>query len=157
MEIRPIVHADISPLLHMLEHSGEFDEDGLAYVNETLAAHLDEGSDAVWYYADSGGFAGVIYCAPEVMANGVWNALMIWIDAVHQRRGVGSALLHRLESDLAEKKARLLMVETSSLEAFIAPRPFYVRQGFTEAARINDYYDVNEDKLIFIKALSRQA
>lgn len=85
------------------------------------------------------------------MTNNVWNILMLWISPSHQRQGVGQLLIQEIEKVLATKKARLLLVETSSHVDFSAARAFYKKQGFINEAIIRNYYDVNEDKLIFTK------
>lgn len=155
MVIRPTELSDMTPLLAILRDSGQFDEDGLNHVRETLNACLAGESEDLWFSADRQGLAGAAYCAPEVMANGTWNLLMLWINPAYQRQGVGQALLSRVEKSLADKQARLLLVETSSLDDFTAARAFYQKQGFTEEARIRNYYGFGEDKLIYTKMLSR--
>lgn len=153
MVIRPTERADVDPLLDMLQASGQFDDGALAHVRDTLNAYFSAESEDLWYSAEQQGFAGVAYCAAEVMANGTWNLLMLWINSAHQRHGVGQALIEQVEKDLRKKQARLLLVETSSLIDFTAARAFYSKQGFVEEARIGDYYASGEDKLIYTKSL----
>lgn len=155
MLIRPTTSSDAEPLLAMLQASGQFDEDGVQYVNETLSAYFSGEADALWFSAEHEGLAGVAYCAPEVMANNVWNLLMLWVSPSHQRQGAGQALLNHIEKALHSKDARLLLVETSSLDDFSGARAFYQKQGFVNEATIRDYYDAGEAKLIFTKAINR--
>ena len=67
----------------------------------------------------------------------------------------GGALVDHIEEELSRGRARLLLVETSGLMDFEAARAFYSRHGFALEARISDYYASGEDKLIYVKKLSR--
>ena len=153
MLIRPVESSDLEPLLNMLQVSGQFDEEGLLHVRETLKNYLSGNSEELWFSAELEGLAGIAYCAPEVMTNNVWNLLMLWISPSHQRQGVGQALINKIEGELKHKHARLLLVETSGQIEFSAARAFYSKQGFINEARIGNYYAINEDKLIFTKNL----
>lgn len=155
MLIRPVESSDIVPLLDMLQKSGQFDDEGVLHVRDTLKNYFSGESDELWFSAEQEGFAGIAYCAPEVMTNDVWNLLMLWISPAHQRQGVGSALIKQIEKELRNKHARLLLVETSSLIDFSAARAFYSKQGFIREATIRNYYAINDDKVIFIKDMQK--
>lgn len=49
---------------------------------------------------------------------------------------------------------RILLVETSSLPMFERMRAFNRKCGYNEEARIRDFYQAGEDKLVFRKALA---
>ncbi|MCL9672451.1 GNAT family N-acetyltransferase [Citrobacter sp. MNAZ 1397] len=155
MLIRPVESSDIVPLLDMLQKSGQFDDEGVLHVRDTLKNYFSGESDELWFSAEQEGFAGIAYCAPEVMTNDVWNLLMLWISPAHQRQGVGNALIKQIEKGLRNKHARLLLVETSSLIDFSAARAFYSKQGFIREATIRNYYAINDDKVIFIKDMQK--
>jgi len=78
---------------------------------------------------------------------------LYWI-AVHpeqQGTGGGTALLARVEGELRERNARLVVVETSSRPAYEPTRRFYERRGYAVAARMRDFYAPGDDRLIFTK------
>lgn len=155
MLIRPVESSDIVPLLDMLQKSGQFNDEGVLHVRDTLKNYFSGESDELWFSAEQEGFAGIAYCAPEVMTNDVWNLLMLWISPAHQRQGVGNALIKQIEKELRNKHARLLLVETSSLIDFSAARAFYSKQGFIREATIRNYYAINDDKVIFTKDMQK--
>ena len=95
------------------------------------------------------------YYAPERMTQGTWNLLLIAVHPNQQRQGVGAALMHYVEAVLEARGERILLVETSGLPAFAATRAFYHSIGYVEEARIREYYQVGDDKIVFRKALSR--
>jgi ribosomal protein S18 acetylase RimI-like enzyme len=189
MKIRPTIAADTDALMSILMDSGQFGEEGVAYVRGILEQHLksksnkngvdddetttddnDNGTkmnDMIWLTAvendddakEGGGEqpVAVAYCAPEVVADGTWNLLMLWTRADRQRRGYGGALVAAVEKELVSRNARLFLVETSSLPAQTAARAFYSSNkcGFIHEATIRNYYADGDDKLIYTKSLQR--
>jgi len=152
--IRPITTADIPDILAIAK-ANQFEPEELAVVNSTLEEHFSRDSFDIWLLAAvDGKKIGVIYCTSEVMTNGTWNILMLLVHPDHHRQGYGSQLVKSLEQRLAEQQARLIIVETSSLEDFEQTRCFYKKIGYAQAAVIRDFYDAGNDKLIFSKSLS---
>jgi hypothetical protein len=49
---------------------------------------------------------------------------------------------------------RLLIVETSGLPEFEVARAFYSNCGFTQEARVCNFFAEGDDKLIYTKALT---
>jgi ribosomal protein S18 acetylase RimI-like enzyme len=58
-----------------------------------------------------------------------------------------------VEEKIRRRGGRLLVIETSSQESYGDTRAFYERIGYTFAARLPDYYDEGDDKLIYLKQL----
>ena len=152
--IRPTERADSTAVIEMLRASGQFDADGLALVRETLDEHLKSPGPAIWLTADDGDPVGVAYCAPEAVASGTWNLLMLWTRGDRHGRGFGKQLVEHLESRLQERAARLLIVETSGLPAFAVARSFYASAGFKHEATIKSFFSAGDDKLVFTKPLT---
>ena len=119
--------------------SGQFDAESLDYVKGTLLEYLAGHSAGIWLTADDGEPVGVAYCAPEPVANGTWNLLMLWTRADRMGRGHGKALVQQIEHELSLRGMRLLIVETSGLPEFESAWAFYVRCGFTQEARIRNF------------------
>ena len=143
-------------LLAITEASGKFDADSLAYVADTLDAHWANPQQAIWLtaLADEQPI-GVAYCAPEPVTNGTWNLLMLWVKDGFEGKGFGRALVSGVEDELRERGARLLIVETSQLPDFEPARKFYQNYGFKLEAEVKDFFDVGDNKLIYIKELIR--
>ena len=100
---------------------------------------------------------GLALCAPEKMTRGTWNLLLIAVKKQDQGTGVGTQLIAHVEHVLKAREARVLLVETSALPEYAKTRAFYPRCGFSEVARIPEYYDLNEDKVVFWKSLPETA
>ena len=61
-----------------------------------------------------------------------------------------------MEEKVLENRGRLLVVETSAKESYESTIAFYRGLGYEEASRIKDFYDVGDDRLIFVKRFSLQ-
>ena len=84
---------------------------------------------------------------------------LYWI-AVHpesQRSGAGAALMTEVELRLAQRDARLLVIETSSRPDYEPTRMFYDRRGYREAARIRDFYAPGDDRIVLAKRVAVHA
>ena len=80
---------------------------------------------------------------------------LYWI-VVHpdaQRSGVGATLMAEVERQLEQRRARLLVVETSSRDDYAATRQFYRKRGYDEAARLHDFYAPGDDRVVLSKRL----
>ncbi len=80
---------------------------------------------------------------------------LYWI-AVHpdaQRTGAGASLMREVEQRLEERRARLLVIETSSRDDYAPTRRFYHKRGYEEAARLRDFYDQGDDRVVLTKRM----
>lgn len=153
--IRPVHASDIPALKELIDATGLFPSDLLdgmitPYLSATEHPEL-------WLTYDSGGPLAITYCAPEQMTTGTWNLYLIAVHPDKQGKTIGSALLQHIETLLTAKGARILLVETSGLESFERTRAFYRGCGFHEEARIREFYQAGEDKIVFRKVLAEPA
>lgn len=158
--VRPPAAADSKALLAMAVATGLFDEqeaDALlgGVLRSWFSGTLGDGHQVLaWYSQDSQDPRGWCYFAPDPHADGVWNLWWIGVHPDYHGKGVGVALLTAVEDCLRREEARLLIIETSSMESTERARAFYVRQGYSDCGRIPDFYGQGDDKLIFCKRVS---
>jgi ribosomal protein S18 acetylase RimI-like enzyme len=69
-------------------------------------------------------------------------------------RGHGRDLLGGVESELRQRGARTMRIETSSLEGQGGALRFYERAGYSVAGRIPDFYRPGDDLITLVKRLS---
>lgn len=153
--IRPVAAADVPALEAVVDRTGLFPSELLGGM---LAGYLaGQAGDELWLTVDDGARdaapVAVAYAAPERMTAGTWNLYLIAVRPDRQGRGVGARLVRHVESALAARAARVLLVETSGLPAFAGTRAFYRANGYVEEARIREFYAAGEDKVVFWKAL----
>jgi D-alanine-D-alanine ligase len=80
---------------------------------------------------------------------------LYWI-AVHpeaQRLGVGAALMSEVERILWDRRARLVVIETSSRDDYAPTRRFYAKRGYQETARLRDFYAPGDDRVVLTKRI----
>ena len=123
-------------------------------LEELHAGRLGDGHQAhVWASSDSSPAKGWVYFAPTEYADGVWDLWWIGVAADSQRQGIGDQLLKFVEQKVQSAGGRLLLIETSSLEAFDSVRQFYLKRGYAECGRVPDFYGVGEAKVIYFKSI----
>ena len=88
---------------------------------------------------------------PTPATDRTWDLYWIAIDTDLQGAGIGTILLEEVERRLVGQHARMLIAETSSRSDYVATRGFYVRRGYSEAARVRDFYAPGDDRIIFVK------
>ena len=77
------------------------------------------------------------------------------MDPVAQGRGIGHALLTRVEAEVKARSGRLLVVETSSTPAYASARRLFEISGYSCEAMIHRFYAPGDDLLIFSKDLGQ--
>ena len=115
--------------------------------------HSSKDSNEIWLTDDDNGPVAVAYLAPERMTEGTWNLYLIAVHPDHQRQGRGKAMLDHIERLLANRAERILLVETSGTDDFDYVRAFYRNNGFSEEARIREFYAAGVDKIVYRKVL----
>jgi len=161
-KLRPNDRARIAELL---VSTGVFSKDEVAVALELFDIGIAEqgagGADdaQVPDYEFTGAFEGErvlgYACAgPTPATEGTFDLYWLAVDPAAQGKGVGRALVREVERDLRARGARLLLVETSSRPDYENTRAFYARCGYTEAARIRDFYAPADDRIMLTTRLS---
>jgi ribosomal protein S18 acetylase RimI-like enzyme len=151
ISIRDLRREDLPSIGAVLEATGLFPPDMLEPMVEP---YLSGQAADRWLVAGTGEkLLGFAFAEPERMTVGTFNLLAIAVAPDRQRGGIGRSLVEDLEERLRRQGARLLIVETSSLDDFAGTRAFYVSQSFLEEARVRDFYAEGEDKVLFWKHL----
>lgn len=70
-----------------------------------------------------------------------------------RRMSVGKMLISAAEEKIRELGGKKLYIETSSREPYYYTRKFYMDCGYKEAAVLADYYDAEDDKIVYVKDL----
>jgi ribosomal protein S18 acetylase RimI-like enzyme len=150
--IRPVTPNDIPVLKKVIDANGLFPSDML---DDMISDYFDnDNSSDFWLtYADHEPIT-IAYCAPEKMTEGTWNLYLIAVHPECQGEGLGTSMVRYIEQMLKKRGERLLLVETSGLAEFDRTRAFYRQCGFDEEARIREFYQAGEDKIVFRKSLT---
>jgi len=137
-------------LKQVIDSSGLFPSEMLA---EMTSSYFNGEASEIWLtYCDPTPVA-IAYCAPERLTNGAFNLYLIAVLEGLRGGGIGAALMKHVEGLLRIRGGRILIVETSGLSQFERTRSFYLRCGYIQEATIREFYNTNEDKVIFWKKL----
>ena len=104
-------------------------------------------------YDERDALLGFVTYGPTPTTDGTWDLYWIVVAADAQGLGLGSRLLEEVEQRVSALGARLLMIETSSRDDYEWSRTFYATRGYAEQVRIRDFYEPNDDRLIYSKPL----
>lgn len=150
--VRPIKLEDLPALKTVIDANQLFPSDML---DEMISDYFNnKNSRDLWFTYDNGKPTAVAYCAPEKLTEGTWNLYLIAVHPNYQKLGYGTSILYYIEQKLTHLGERILLVETSSLESFKGTREFYQQCGYEKEARIREFYQAGEDKIVFRKLLT---
>jgi len=91
---------------------------------------------------------------PVPLTKGTFDLYWIATHPGSRGLGFGRALIRHVEKQVLENRGRLLVVETSAKDSYAGTVKFYEDLGYEETSRVKDFYDVGDDRLIFLKKLS---
>ena len=106
-------------------------------------------------FEDDKKMLGFLCYGETPLTEGVYDLYWVAVDPRIHGKGVGKELIYCLECLLMAKGARVLLVETSSRSIYEKARVFYEHNGFTEEARVHDFYSIGDDKIIYRKVLKK--
>jgi ribosomal protein S18 acetylase RimI-like enzyme len=154
--IRAATPNDVRAVRSIAMDTGMFTDDDWPDVESVMSDSVrGELEDHHWIVLDdhAGMVVGAAYFAPEPFAHHIWNLYFLGVTPAAQGDGVGGALVAHVESVLRTRGERVLIIETSGVPSFEATREFYRTHGYTEEARIREFYGPGADKVVFWKAL----
>ena len=154
-EVRP----DDRQAVRALVESTEFfraDEIDIAVelVDERLARGSASGYEFIFAELDTA-LAGYACYGPIPCTTASFDLYWIAVDPRHQRHGVGRALMAAVESRVAALGGQRIYIDTSGKEQYAPTRAFYERNGFSCEARLQDFYAPGDDRVIYVKIVSR--
>ena len=150
--IRPIVPIDIPFLKTVIDANSLFPSDMLDDMSDDY--FHNQNNNELWLTYEDVNPVAIGYCAPERMSEGTWNLYLIAVHPNYQGQGIGTSLMFYIEEILAARGERILLVETSGSVSFEGTRTFYQKCGYEEEARIREFYQAGEDKIVFRKLLA---
>lgn len=152
--IQPLVPADTPALTALAAETGVFKPFEIQALQEVLddfhATNQAVGHQAVRF--DRAGRAqGFAYFAQASMTDGTWYVWWIAVSKDAQGAGIGTALMRHVEAEIARRRGRQLLIETSSLPHYELTRRFYLKHGYRQVAVLPDYYAEGDDMVVFGK------
>lgn len=153
--LRPPLPDDRERLRTLVETTGVFRPDETAIALEVFDDAVDAPGTDYWSvgaYLD-GRLVGWAAFGPTPCTLGTWDLYWIVVDPAHQGAGIGRRLMAHCETAVRRQGGRLVVVETSSRDAYDPTRRFYRRLGYEAQAIVPAYYAPDDDLVVFVKSL----
>ena len=155
--IRPLEARDKAAVMALIEATGFFRPEEAAVAEELIDVYLtvpgQKDYRVVVIEDGEGRVAGYLTYGPTPMAVGVFDLYWMAVDPRAQGRGYGRRLVEWLEEQARAAAARLIIIETSSTPKYEPTRRFYLGLRYSEVARIPDYYQDGDDRVIYTKRI----
>ena len=153
--LRPMARTDRQPVLDLIRSTGFFTPGEIQVAEELIDIYLNNPEQRDYYIVvvenERGQVAGYMTYGPTPLTEGTWDLYWIAVAPEAQGRGYGQRLVGWLEDEVKKNKGRLVLIETSSQPKYQPTRRFYEKLGYTEVARIRDFYRPGDDRVIFGK------
>lgn len=140
--------------MRILKNTPEFKPSEVTVAKEVIDDCLKEDDSSGYFILvaeDNKAVIGYVCYGPTPLTSGTWD--IYWAAVANERReqGIGSTLLKTAEREIKKAGGRLAFIETSSMPAYEKTRQFHSKHGYKEIARVPDFYELGDDKLILQK------
>ncbi len=157
--IRPMQKKDRASVSRILRQTDMFSSEEIQVAEELIDLYLkepDQKDYEIMVIEDGADVAGYLCFGPTPATDGTYDLYWIAVSPAVQGKGFGKKLVSWLENDLQNRKARMIIIETSSQPKYESTRKFYLKTDYKEVARIPDFYKTGDDRVIYAKYLYNQ-
>ena len=159
MRIRPLVQSDCEPIRGILQDTCVFNEEeiliALELIDIVLNVPQQKDYEIVTAVDEEEQVVGYVCVGPTPGTAATYDLYWIAVAPKIHGKGIGKALMRWTEERIEAKGGRLIVAETSSTEKYTATRNFYLKCGYEQLARIQEYYRPGDDLVVYGKYLSQ--
>jgi GNAT superfamily N-acetyltransferase len=149
--LRSLTAADRGRIEDISRAVGIFRTDEISVALEVFDGAVAGSPDYLALGAEHDGrLDGWICWGPTPCTLGTYDLYWMAVDPARHGAGIGTALLHAMESRLTGL-ARLIVVETAGRAEYAPTRAFYQARGYRVASRIPDFYAPGDDQVVYVK------
>jgi D-alanine-D-alanine ligase len=156
--IRWSLRDDAGAIMGMVKQSAIFRPFEEAVADEVLTDALAHGPGGHYQsftaVRPDGTPIGWLCYGPTPCTAGTFDIYWLVVDPSERRNGVASRLLAHAEAEIDRRGGRITVIETSGRDVYRPAQRFYLSHGYTEQARLTDFYDLNDDKIVYMKPLN---
>ena len=155
VRIRDVSAGDRAALCSIIGRCANLSDEEKDCAKELLDVYLDDSGQRDYSFiaatSENDRPKGYACFGKRPLADGVYDLYWIAVDPDERRRGVGKRLIEAVEAAVKARGARMLIAETSGLDANMTVRDFYIRGGFKEEARIKDFHRTGDALVIYAR------
>jgi len=148
--IRKVTASDARAIKNILKITPEFNKGDYLTCMECLDAYYDGLPNYAFICAEEAGHIIGFICFDKCeIAKDVYEVYWIVVTEESRRKGVAKILHDSFLDFVRRKHARAVFIETESCQAYASAQRFYEKCGYKEVARVKDFYDIGNDKVIY--------
>lgn len=155
-EISATRRDEFDDIMAMTQRAAVFNEQEVYTVTELLDGY-EEGSEVSGYYFLScraaGQIMGYACWGPRHLSGNGYDLYWICADPIVHSKGVGRALMNRVEDEIRARHGGWLVIETSDTDHYAPARRLYERCGYTLAMYLPDFYKDGDGLCTYTKRL----
>ncbi len=147
---------DVDAIHKIVTSTGVFRPDEITVALDLVKERLRIGIHSGYYFVfaeENNNIVGYSCFGPIACTIASYDLFWIAVEKCRQGKKIGSALIVETERQIASMGGKRIYIETSSRSDYQATRNFYLSHGYNVEAIIRDFYDNNDDKIIFCKVL----
>ncbi|TVM17907.1 N-acetyltransferase [Oceanidesulfovibrio indonesiensis] len=151
---------DAGRVRKLVEATGFFRPDEADVAEELVLERLGKGLASGYHFlfvdaSNEDRLDGYACYGPAPCTVGTFDLYWIAVHPEAQGRGLGRELFEAVAAAALEQGGRILIAETSSRPQYAPTRRFYDRCGCEVGAIVREFYDVDDDKVIYTRKLAR--
>lgn len=153
-----VLPSDPASVEQIILSSGFFRPDEVPVAVELVTEGLEKGQDSGYefVFVDIDGRTAAYACFGLIPCT-LYSYDLYWI-ATHEDfrgRGLGKIVLREVEKAVAALGGKAVYIETSCLPKYEPTRAFYLKNYYIEKARFEDFYNDGDDKVVYVKNVTR--
>ncbi len=152
---RKVDFSDLNTVDEIVTSTGFFNKEEISFAVEMVDDKLNNGELSSYEFIfldDVNGNTHAYTCHGKIP--GTKNSYALYWIVVHENHrncGLGKVLLKETEKDIFKAGGNAIYVETSSRKQYDPTRKFYLNNDYIQKAVFEDYYDLNDDLVFFVK------
>jgi N-acetylglutamate synthase-like GNAT family acetyltransferase len=148
---------DIEAVTEIVRSTNYFREDEIIVARELVEETYNKGKESGYefIFAEIDGKT-ISYSCYGLIPCTLKSYDLYWI-ATHddfRGKGIGRIVLKKTEEAINRLGGKTVYVETSSKEQYVSTRVFYEKNDYILKAQFEDFYDIGDDKCVYIKVVS---
>lgn len=150
--------ADAVAIEKLVLETGFFTTEEVAIARELVDERLAKGAASGYEFllADLNGSLVGYSCYGHIAGTDhSYDLYWIAVSPQQQRSGIGRKILAETEAVIARSTNARIYIETSGKPQYQPTQAFYEKNGYVLEARLVDFYRVDDDKLIYVKAIKQ--
>ena len=156
MTIRKARTTDRDMLKRILKDAEAFDTGEIDVALELIDEYLKSGPGEYYVYVETNTknkVQGFVSFGKAALSENVYDIYWVVVHPDFQRMNVGTNLMDFAEKRITRNGGSMILIETSSTPEYERAKTFYRHRGYSQIAKIPDFYSEGDDKLILGKKL----